>query len=155
MTRANTYDLLVQKLKQHGHRITGPRRALLRLLTDTREPLSVQEMYFAMNKDGETETEGNSHHDANVVTVYRFVNLLVDLGLARRIEFGEGFYRYECEEPQNGPHHHHLVCRRCGKIEDFLGCDLLGLITRLETETGFSVEHHMLELFGSCPACRK
>lgn len=142
--------------------MTGPRRALLYLLARSREPLSIQEMHSAVNAplSGTTAAaegaEGAEEEDAvNVVTVYRFANLLVDLGLARRVEFGQGYYRYEREEPQDGPHHHHLVCQRCGKVEDFHGCDLARLTARLEAESGFKVERHQLELYGTCSACQR
>ena len=158
MSRAAEYDRLLCALKQGGYRVTGPRRALLRLLTEAREPLSVQEMCSAVNdgRDPAEDVAAAGGDDAvNVVTVYRFANLLVDLGLARRVEFGQGYYRYECEEPQDGPHHHHLVCRRCGRVEDFHGCDLAPLTSRLEAEHDFRVESHQLELYGTCGACRE
>jgi len=94
--------------------------------------------------------------DINLVTVYRFANLLVELGLARRVEFGQGYYRYEREEPQDGPHHHHLVCQTCGKVEDFQGCDIAATLTaRLEAESGFKVKRHQLEMYGTCPSCQE
>ena len=145
---AAEYDRMLGALKKQGCRTTGPRRALLRLLAETREPLSVPEMHAQVNERGDDD-------EANLVTVYRFVNLLVEMGLARRIEFGEGFYRYEREESQTGPHHHHMVCQKCGKIEDFDGCDLAHLIGKLEAERGFAVEKHQLEFFGACADCRK
>lgn len=142
------YDRLLAALKAAGCRTTAPRRALVRLLAETREPMSVPEMHIAVNAREEADDE------TNLVTVYRFANLLVEMNLARRIEFGEGFYRYEREESQTGPHHHHMVCQKCGKIEDFDGCDLASLIGRLEAEKGFTVEKHQLELYGACADCR-
>jgi Fur family ferric uptake transcriptional regulator len=159
MPRDAEYQRLLDALKQGGYRITEPRRALLRLLAESREPLSVQEMCSAVNaasasrpSAADEETAGEDH--VNLVTVYRFANLLVGIGLARRVEFGQGYYRYEREEPQDGPHHHHLVCQRCGKVEDFHGCDIAPLRSRLEAESGFKVERHQLELYGTCPACQ-
>ena len=146
------YRRLLGALKQAGHRVTAPRRALLRLLARTREPLSVQEMCDAVNASDDGSAA--SAEPVNLVTVYRFANLLAELKLARRVEFGQGYYRYEREEPQTGPHHHHLVCQRCGAIEDFHGCDIAALVARLEDESGFRVERHQLELYGICPACR-
>ncbi len=145
------YRRLLHALKEGGYRITEPRRALLRLLAQSREPLSVQEMCSAVNAGGASVGEDV----INLVTVYRFANLLVELGLARRVEFGQGYYRYEREEPQDGPHHHHLVCQRCGKVEDFRGCDIAPLTSRLEAESGFKVERHQLELYGTCPTCQE
>lgn len=152
MARNAEYTRLLSELKNQGYRVTGPRRALLRLLSTTTEPLSVQEMYAHVNP---TPDEGEDpEEEINLVTVYRFVNLLVDLGLVRRVEFGQGYYRYERSESQDGPHHHHLVCQRCGKIEDFHGCDLASLTHRLESESGFRIERHQLELYGVCPQCQ-
>lgn len=149
MARNADYTRMLDTLKERGFRVTGPRRALLRLLSTSLLPISVQEMHAAVNPelaDGEEEI--------NLVTVYRFANLLVEQSLARRIEFGQGYYRYERAEPQDGPHHHHLVCEGCGKVEDFHGCDLAALTERLESETGFAVNRHQLELYGRCPDCQ-
>ncbi|MBC8103694.1 MAG: transcriptional repressor [Cytophagales bacterium] len=147
------YNRLLSALKGQGYRLTNPRRALVRLLAGSGEPLSIQEMHAAVNES--VVREGGSDEDINLVTVYRFANLLVDLRLARRVEFGQGYYRYEREEPQSGPHHHHLVCNRCGKIEDFQGCDIAQTLSaRLEAESGFKVERHQLEMYGTCPSCQ-
>ena len=150
----NEYQRLLGALKTAGFRVTAPRRALLRLLADTREPLSVPEMFAAVNAPGVAEAAGDDE-PINLVTVYRFANLLVDMKLARRVEFGQGYYRYEREEPQTGPHHHHLVCEQCGRVEDFHGCDVADLAARLESESGFAIARHQLEMYGTCPDCRR
>jgi Fur family ferric uptake transcriptional regulator len=153
MPRNAEYERLLNALKGRGYRVTAPRRALLRLLSEAREPLSVQEMCRGVNAASSAAPDP-SEGPVNLVTIYRFANLLVELGLARRVEFGQGYYRYERAEPEDGPHHHHLVCQRCGKIEDFLGCDVAALASRLEAESGFKVERHQLELYGTCPGCQ-
>ncbi len=147
------YDRILSALKDQGYRLTGPRRALVKLLANGKEPLSVHEMHTAVNETPSADNGGDE--EINLVTVYRFANLLVELRLARRVEFGQGYYRYEREEPQAGPHHHHLVCNQCGKIEDFHGCDIAQtLAARLEEESGFKVERHQLEMYGTCPSCQ-
>ncbi len=146
------YQRLLGALKTAGFRVTAPRRALLRVLSQTREPLSVPELFEAVNVFAAAAPPGDE--PVNLVTVYRFANLLVDLKLARRVEFGQGYYRYEREEPQTGPHHHHLVCERCGRVEDFHGCDVADLAARLESESGFAIARHQLEMYGTCPDCR-
>jgi Fur family ferric uptake transcriptional regulator len=148
------YQRLLGALKRAGYRVTAPRRALLRLLAQTREPLSVSEMCEAVNASSAAPPNGNEE-PINLVTVYRFANLLVDLKLARRIAFDQGYYRYEREEPQTGAHHHHLVCERCGRVEDFHGCDVADLAARLESESGFVIARHQLEMYGTCPDCRR
>lgn len=152
MARHPEYVRMLGTLKEEGYRVTAPRRALLRTLAETREPLSIQELHARVNPEPDPE---DPEEEINLVTVYRFANLLVDLGLVRRVEFGQGYYRYEREESQTGPHHHHVVCRQCSKVVDFQGCDLGDLTDRLESETGFRIERHQLELYGVCPACQE
>lgn len=145
------YETLLGALRDAGCRITAPRRALLELMTETEQPLSVPEMHTEVNR----RLGGPAGDEVvNLVTVYRFANLLVELGLARRVELGQGYARYERAERQDGPHHHHLVCERCGKIEDFHGCDVATLAARLESESGYKIARHQLELYGTCPACQ-
>lgn len=151
MARYPEYTRMLNLLKAQGYRLTSPRRALLRLLAQSTKPLSVQEIHAAVNPNANAGED--SEEEINLVTVYRFANLLVDLGLVRRVEFGQGYYRYERAESQDGPHHHHLVCERCGRVEDFHGCDLHALTARLEQESGFRVERHQLEIYGICPNC--
>ncbi|MDX1931714.1 MAG: Fur family transcriptional regulator [Capsulimonadales bacterium] len=152
MAKSPEYARMLGLLKAQGYRVTGPRRALLRLLAQATKPLSVQEIHAAVNPPG-TKSD-DREEEINLVTVYRFANLLVDLGIARRVEFGQGYYRYERAESQDGPHHHHLVCERCGRIEEFQGCEIGNLTLRLEQESGFRVERHQLEVFGTCPQCQ-
>ena len=152
MLRESEYPGMLGTLKAAGHRITGPRRVLLRLVAESRVPLSVQELHAAANKlIGADEDE----EALNVVTVYRFANLLVELKLARRIEFGQGYYRYERAEPQEGPHHHHMVCEGCGVVEDIHDCIVTDWAAALAEKSGFRVERHQLELFGTCANCLK
>ena len=152
------YTRMLGVVKEEGHRVTAPRRALLRVFAETHEPLSIQELYSLVNPGLDSPESGgpaSAGEEINLVTVYRFVNLLVSLGLVRRVEFGQGYYRYEREEPQERLHCHHVVCRQCGKVEQFVGCDLCGLTDRLEAETGFWLERHRLEFFGVCLVCQE
>lgn len=82
-----------------------------------------------------------------VVTVYRTLDLLSEIGLLRRLELGEG-PRYELA----GDHHHHLICESCGGVSEFEECpldpDLLP-----PRYSDFEVRSHSLEVYGLCPAC--
>ena len=75
------YQRMLLALKEAGFRITGPRRALLRVFSSTTVPLSVQEMYAQVNEQlGADEGE----EEINLVTIYRFANLLVEQRLLRQ-----------------------------------------------------------------------
>lgn len=133
--------------------MTAPRRAMLRALSQAGVPLSVQQIHEEANRILNPEN-GVGEEELDLVTAYRFANLLAEKNLAQRIEFNEGYFRYEIAESSERPHHHHLVCRSCGKIEDFQDCGLTHLTTRLEKESGFKVAEHKLEVFGTCPKCQ-
>ena len=165
------YMLLQQRLAGAGYRMTGSRRALLRLVVGMKKPMSVPEIVEAVNATPAAERRRTRHAELrgdqattaptgdgiNVVTVYRLVNLLVAMEILRRVEFGQGYYRYELAESQAGSdHHHHLVCDRCGTIEDFVGCaDLAPLTDRIASESGFTIQRHQLELYGTCASCQE
>ena len=180
-SKSFAYRQLQETLSAAGFRMTTSRKALLRLLADAGEPLSVQEIVEKANATPAAERRRLRHAELrarstgkstslsadeaapdnggdgiNVVTVYRLVNLLVEMGLFRRIEFGQGYYRYERAESQDGAEHrHHLVCEACGRIEDFHGCaDLVPLTARVSQESGFKIQRHQLELYGTCAACQ-
>jgi Fur family ferric uptake transcriptional regulator len=81
-----------------------------------------------------------------VVTLYRTLDLLAELGIVRRLELGDR-PRYELSEP----HHHHLICESCGSISEFDECPLDA--ARLPA-AGFEVHSHSLEVYGRCVACK-
>ncbi|MDP3767209.1 MAG: transcriptional repressor, partial [Dehalococcoidia bacterium] len=51
-------------------------------------------------------------------------------------------------------HHHHLVCRSCGRVEDFATCDVSSLVEQLARSTEYEIEGHWLEVYGQCASCR-
>jgi Fur family transcriptional regulator, ferric uptake regulator len=89
----------------------------------------------------------------SVATVYRTMKLLADCGLAFPRQFDGSQTRYE---PAAGrPHHDHLICTRCGAIEEFAEERIETLQARVAQGHGFEVETHKLELYGRCATCRR
>lgn len=128
-------------LSEKGYKLTRPRLAVIEVLEGDIRPLSIGEIHRRMADRG-----------VNLVSVYRTVNLLLKLDVVRRLEFGEGFRRYELAEGYRG-HHHHLVCNKCGRIEDFHGCPLKTVEETLRDSTGFETQYHRLEFYGTCQGC--
>ena len=83
-------------------------------------------------------------------TVYRNLNILLDMGLVKKIHFGSTFDRYEANTVQ----HYHLICETCEKIVDFKMPIYNDLNTQATKLTGFTVHHHKLEFFGVCEECK-
>jgi Fur family ferric uptake transcriptional regulator len=85
-------------------------------------------------------------------TIYRALDLLVEHGLAERVEVGDGQARFERAHP-GGEHHHHLVCEHCGRLVAFDDPALERAIDRVSARLGVSVQSHDVLLRGSCKSC--
>jgi Fur family ferric uptake transcriptional regulator len=136
-------DVLADK----GVRLTAPRRAVVDVLIERAAPLTVAEIHARVQKAR-----------VNLVSVYRTLRLLMDLGLVRLAAESRGTQRFELAEAYTG-HHHHLVCQGCGHVEDVEGCALeetmlQSLNRRLRRARRFRVTAHDLKLFGLCGGCR-
>ena len=83
-------------------------------------------------------------------TVYRNLAILIEQGLAQKIDAGSTFDRFEAKtEP-----HYHLICRKCGKIEDFEKHFFPEIDEEIRQSTDFDIEGHRIDFFGTCSECR-
>ena len=84
-------------------------------------------------------------------TVYRNLAILVDQGLVQKIDAGSTFDRFEAKtEP-----HYHLICRKCGKIEDFEKLFFPEIDEEISRSTDFDIEGHRIDFFGTCSDCNR
>jgi Fur family ferric uptake transcriptional regulator len=124
----------VGKMRGAGYKATPQRTAVLRALI-AEQHQSLEEIRARCPGVG-------------LVTVYRTLGLLTELGIARRLDLGDGA-RYELAED----HHHHLVCESCGEISEFEECPLDPKSLALKNFE-FEVRAHSLEVYGRCAGCR-
>lgn len=85
-------------------------------------------------------------------SVYRALDQLEELGLVQRIEVTRGTAAYERVEP-SGHHHHHAICRRCGRMETFEDGALETEIERVSERVPFAISEHDIVLRGLCERC--
>jgi Fur family ferric uptake transcriptional regulator len=130
-------------LDEAGYRRGGARRAVVELLGRQNCCLSAQELFDGLRK---------ARRPVGVASVYRALDALVELRLVKRVDAGDGIARYEPAAP-DGEHHHHLVCRDCGKVEAFTDPRLERAIDRVAGGLGYSVEEHEVVLTGACSDC--
>jgi Fur family ferric uptake transcriptional regulator len=125
-----------------GYRLTASRRAVAHVLAATTVPLS----------PAEVRSRGQVLHPAlSLASVYRILDLLEQMGLARRLHQDDGCHGYL---PASPGHQHTILCRSCGQAVEFPGSeDLEELVARVQQETGYRVEDHLLQFVGLCPAC--
>jgi len=135
---------LQEKLNNKGLRLTNPRREVVAILNKAAKPLTPQAIY-------QNSIERKS--DIGLVSVYRTLELLSDLNLVRRVHGHDGCHGYVLASPG---HHHHLICRKCGKAVEFSGsADLSEFVAKIQSETDYKIDEHILQLYGICPKCQK
>lgn len=135
-------------LKEKGLKVTRQRMAVLEVMEACpQEHLTAEEIFELVKADCP---------DIGLATVYRTIQLLNGLHLIDRINFDDGFVRYEMGsalESAGRHRHHHLICIKCGKVisfQDDLCEELEGKIT---ATTGFRVVNHEVKLYGYCVEC--
>lgn len=132
---------MAQVLRRAGFRLTQPRLAVLHVLEESDEGLSPEDVH----QQGKTLCAS-----LGLVTVYRTLELLANLGLVRRVHSGHRCHSYACASTDR----HHLVCQGCHRVTEFPCDGLDGLIEAVRQQTGYAITEHLLELSGVCPECQ-
>ena len=85
-------------------------------------------------------------------TIYRTLQWMVEAGIARRVDFGEGRYRFE--HSYRHPRHFHLICKSCNQSAEFLSSDIEALLEEVAAARGFTPRQSVLQIYGTCESCR-
>ena len=85
-------------------------------------------------------------------TVYRTLQWMVDAGIARKVDFGEGRFRFE--HSYRHPRHFHLICKTCNQSSEFLSSDIEALIEEVAAARNFAARQSVLQIYGECEDCR-
>ena len=125
---------MIGKMRGAGYKATPQRTAVLRALI-AEQHQSLEEIRARCPEVG-------------LVTVYRTLDLLNELGIVRRLDLGDGA-RYELAED----HHHHMICESCDDISEFDECPLDSTLLPVEN-SDFEIRSHSLEVYGRCAACK-
>jgi Fe2+ or Zn2+ uptake regulation protein len=135
--------ILLQKLKAAGQRTTPSREAILDFILSHHSPFAAPELLDHLSAQG---------LKVNKTTVYRQIEALLVAEVLQEVNLNDGVIRYELKQDDC---HHHLVCIICGKVEHVELDETMDEIqTKLETDTGFEIQDHMLEFFGRCSDCK-
>ena len=85
-------------------------------------------------------------------TIYRTLQWMVDAGIARKVDFGEGRFRFEHSYRQ--PRHFHLICKTCHRSFEFLSSDIEALLEEVAAARNFTPRQSVLQIHGTCETCR-
>lgn len=138
-------EVVEVRLRAVGQRYTAQRRALVEALRTAGNPVAIPEL-------------ADPQRGLPQSSVYRNLAVLEQAGAVHRVLTGEEFARYELAEELT-EHHHHLVCRSCGAVEDVtvpsgFERQVARAVDDVAHRTGFSAVSHRLDLFGTCRNCR-
>ena len=136
-------DLFRSYLHQQRLPLTHQREAIAMSLFESEHHLSVDDLADILRGRGE---------HVGKATIYRTLNLLVQAELARELDFGEGFKRYEHQAGE--ARHDHLICTGCSKVIRFSRVALDELQEQIATEYGFGVQSRRLKIYGQCSECQ-
>jgi len=129
-------------LRQNKRKLTRQRKVILDIIVRADCHLTPAEVH-CLAKAG--------YPKLGLTTVYRTLDLLVELGYIQRVHLEEGCHSYAAIAQPNS---HHLLCSMCGRVEEFPCGEIEPLIEALQAQTGYEIDVHMLELMGRCPACQ-
>ena len=91
-------------------------------------------------------------HRISRATVYRTLQWMVEAGIARKVDFGEGRFRFE--HSYRHPRHFHLICQTCHQSSEFLSSDIEALIEEIAAARSFSAAQSVVQIYGQCEGCR-
>ena len=141
------------KFRGYGYKITTGREIVLGIMAGSEKHLSAEEIYIkahAMNPA------------IGMTTIYRTLDILVEMRLVNKFDFGDGRARYELTEgPKGALHHHHLICTSCNRAIDYTDFidEEVELLTKTEKvlakKYNFKISRHQIQFYGLCENCQK
>ena len=132
----------VPRLRPEGGRRSSKRERILGVFLKHEGHLSADDLVALIRRE-----------DAAIsrATVYRTLQWMVDAGIARKVDFGEGRFRFE--HSYRHPRHFHLICKTCNRSFEFLSSDIEGLIEEIAAARRFAARQSVLQIYGTCEEC--
>jgi Fur family ferric uptake transcriptional regulator len=135
--------LFINFFKDKKLRLSHPRLLIYQELSDTKTPLSPQELYQILLK---------KQKRIGLTSIYRSLDLFESMGMVFKIINGSSMKYKLCEIED---HHHHIICKACGNVVELNFCDISDWSKKVTESTGYQVIDHQLNFYGFCKACKK
>jgi Fur family ferric uptake transcriptional regulator len=135
--------LFINFFKDKKLRLSHPRLLIYQVLSDTKTPLSPQELYQILLK---------KQKRIGLTSIYRSLDLFESMGMVFKIINGSSMKYKLCEIED---HHHHIICKACGNVVELNFCDISDWSKKVTESTGYQVIDHQLNFYGFCKACKK
>ena len=133
----------LSRLTPTGGKRSSKREQIVNVFLRQEGHLSADDLVDLIRKDD---------HRISRATVYRTLQWMVDAGIARKVDFGEGRFRFEHSYRQ--PRHFHLICKTCHRSFEFLSSDIEGLVEEVAAARSFTASQSVVQIYGTCEECR-
>ena len=133
----------IDRLRPPGSKRSGKREFILNVFLRHEGHLSADDLVELIHRE-----DGRISR----ATVYRALQWMVEAGIARKVDFGEGRFRFE--HSYRHPRHFHLICKSCSRSSEFLSSDIEALIEEVAAARNFSARQSVLQIYGTCEECR-
>src|SRR3954468_4581726 len=135
-----------QQLSAHNYKLTPQREATVRVLLENEEAhLSAEDVYLLVKEKAP---------EIGLATVYRTLELLTELKVVDKINFGDGVSRFDLRQEGAAHFHHHLVCIECGAVDEIQEDLLEDVEAIVERRWRFKIKDHRLTFHGICYRCQ-
>jgi Fur family ferric uptake transcriptional regulator len=133
----------ISRLKPVGGKRSSKREQIVNLFLRQEGHLSADDLFDIIRKDDQRISRA---------TVYRTLQWMVEAGIARKVDFGEGRFRFEHSYRQ--PRHFHLICKSCSRSSEFLSSDIESIIEEISAARRFTAAQSVVQIYGTCDDCR-
>jgi Fur family transcriptional regulator, ferric uptake regulator len=133
----------IEQLRPAGGRRSSKRDQLVSLFLQQPGHLSADEFVDLVRR-------ADPRHSR--ATIYRTLQWMVEAGIARRVDFGDGRFRFE--HAYRHPRHFHLICKSCNRSFEFLSSDVEQLIEEVAAARHFTPRQSVLQIYGTCEECQ-
>jgi Fur family ferric uptake transcriptional regulator len=138
----STHDYL-ERLRPAGTKRSGKRDLIVNVFLRQEGHLSADDLVDLIRREDQRISRA---------TVYRTLQWMVEAGIARRVDFGEGRFRFE--HSYGHPRHFHLICKTCNTSAEFLSSDIETALEEVATARRFDARQSVVQIYGECEACR-
>ena len=133
----------IESLRPAGGKRSGKRDLIVKVFLRQEGHLTADDLVDLIRREDERISRA---------TIYRTLQWMVEAGIARKVDFGEGRFRFE--HSYRHPRHFHLICKTCNRSFEFLSSDIESLIEEVAVARGFAPRQSVLQIHGTCDACQ-
>ena len=143
----------LESLRPAGSKRSSKRDLIVNVFLRQEGHLTADDLFDLIRREDPAKPDGQAaSQQISRATVYRTLQWMVEAGIARKVDFGEGRFRFE--HSYRHPRHFHLICKSCSRSFEFLSSDIEALLEEVAAARNFSARQSVLQIHGTCDSCR-